>query len=326
MNNSYIYIYGLVDPRNKDEVRYVGWTVNPLRRLKDHLGTARKDGSAYRDRWIRTLLKIDMVPHIVILEEGWLNYNQAEPYWIHLARTLGHRLTNMTPGGDGSGPGPRPPETQARIRAANSQPRRRAQEKARMLEKWQDKDWREFVIARNKEAPNGGRFPKGHTPANKGKPGPPAWNKGKKGIDDSTRAKISAAKKGKAPPNKGKRTPDGIRDKISAATKLAMSRPEVRERYLEGLAKRDLAGEKHPMYGKSHTQETKDKISAAKKGKQTGADGPFYGKKHSLENLKKMSAANKNRPLLTCPHCGKTMQGNGNLKQHIRAKHKDQES
>lgn len=76
----------------------------------------------------------------------------------------------------------------------------------------------------------------------------------------------------------------------------------------------DFKGEKHPMYGKKHSQETCLKISEAKKGKKiiklqgkslsdnhklklseakknkmNGKDNPFYGKTHSEETRKKIS-------------------------------------
>ena len=70
------------------------------------------------------------------------------------------------------------------------------------------------------------------------------------------------------------------------------------------------AGEKHPMYGKHHTEESKKKNREAHTGKHTseetrrkmrearkrkyvGENSPFYGKKHSEETKKKMSEASK---------------------------------
>ena len=52
-------------------------------------------------------------------------------------------------------------------------------------------------------------------------------------------------------------------------------------------------GEKNPMYGKHHSEETKKRQSEAMKGKQVGENHPFYGKKHSDEAKKKMSEAHK---------------------------------
>lgn len=60
------------------------------------------------------------------------------------------------------------------------------------------------------------------------------------------------------------------------------------------------AGEKHPMYGKHHTEESKRKMSENRKGKCTGEnncnygklkgkDNPMYNKHHTEEARKKMS-------------------------------------
>jgi G:T-mismatch repair DNA endonuclease (very short patch repair protein) len=42
-------------------------------------------------------------------------------------------------------------------------------------------------------------------------------------------------------------------------------------------------GEKNPFYGRCHTEETKRLISLKKVGKNTGKDAPFYGRKHTKE-------------------------------------------
>ena len=67
-------------------------------------------------------------------------------------------------------------------------------------------------------------------------------------------------------------------------------------------------GEKNGMYGKSPSQETKDKISKANKGKHVGEKNPMYGvhrygeknpmygKKHNKETRDKISKANKGKP------------------------------
>ena len=51
--------------------------------------------------------------------------------------------------------------------------------------------------------------------------------------------------------------------------------------------KEGLKGEKHPMYGKHHSEETRKKISEATKGE----NNPFYGKHHTEETKKKISEA-----------------------------------
>ena len=67
-------------------------------------------------------------------------------------------------------------------------------------------------------------------------------------------------------------------------------------------------GKNNPMYGKHHSEEAKRKLSEAHKGKtlseetktkiseaHKGENNPFYGKQHSEESKRKMSAAQKGR-------------------------------
>lgn len=61
------------------------------------------------------------------------------------------------------------------------------------------------------------------------------------------------------------------------------------------------AGEKHPMYGKHHTEESKLKNSIA----HMGENHPNYGKTLSVETKNKISVAAKNRPPEKCSMYGK---------------------
>jgi hypothetical protein len=49
-----------------------------------------------------------------------------------------------------------------------------------------------------------------------------------------------------------------------------------------------VSGKKHPMYGKTHSDESKAKMSAARRGK----NNPLYGKHHSKKTKEKISQAN----------------------------------
>lgn len=53
----------------------------------------------------------------------------------------------------------------------------------------------------------------------------------------------------------------------------------------------DFKGEKNPNYGKTHSEETKAKWSADRKGKYVGKDNPMYGKTHSEEAREKIRQA-----------------------------------
>ena len=79
---------------------------------------------------------------------------------------------------------------------------------------------------------------------------------------------------------------------------------------------RDQSGENNPMYGKNHSEYTKNKISKSKVGQQLGVPKPDgFGKKvsearkgmaFSETHRKNLSIANKKRNVKTCPHCGKS--------------------
>lgn len=78
---------------------------------------------------------------------------------------------------------------------------------------------------------------------------------------------------------------------------------EVTEEYRQKMREVQIglqAGEKHPMYGKHHTDESKIKMSENRKGKCTGEnncnygklkgkDNPMYNKHHTEESKRKMS-------------------------------------
>lgn len=51
---------------------------------------------------------------------------------------------------------------------------------------------------------------------------------------------------------------------------------------------RNTKGENNPFYGKTHTKETKEKLSKMAKESNKGEKNPFYGKKHKKESIEKM--------------------------------------
>jgi len=85
------YIYALVDP-NTDEVRYIGKSDDPKRRLQEHYYTC----FAAKGHWLSQLKQQDKEPTIKILErvqdsELW---PEREIYWFRYAKEHGWDLTN----------------------------------------------------------------------------------------------------------------------------------------------------------------------------------------------------------------------------------------
>lgn len=101
--DKFIRIYALVDPRD-DRVRYVGKTIRTLeQRLYFHFYSLRREKNK-RCSWMKSLLKQDLKPNIILLEEfpyrkDWFD---REIYWIAYYRSLFSDLLNMTDGGDGN--------------------------------------------------------------------------------------------------------------------------------------------------------------------------------------------------------------------------------
>lgn len=77
------YIYGLHED-GSEEIRYVGKTIAPQKRLMEHLRI--KDGQVltHKDEWIRHCLQNGKSVIMKILEECTkLNVDQRERYWIN---------------------------------------------------------------------------------------------------------------------------------------------------------------------------------------------------------------------------------------------------
>lgn len=98
-------IYGLVDPRDHT-LRYVGKSTSGLKRPKQHFCPYYLENLPFKNyyvyRWIRKLLKQNVKPEIVVLEECEPeNLNFWEVWHIAYWKGLGCRLTNATLGGEG---------------------------------------------------------------------------------------------------------------------------------------------------------------------------------------------------------------------------------
>lgn len=106
MENKNIYIYTLEDPTDSSQTIYVGYTINPEKRLKRHIEEAtsnRPERSRYRNCWIRSLLNKGIMPNMIILEEVQdSDWQEAEMFYIAYFRSIGMKLCNDTDGGDGT--------------------------------------------------------------------------------------------------------------------------------------------------------------------------------------------------------------------------------
>lgn len=100
-------VYALVAKSDPDHVRYVGRTHfdTPVKRLKAHINQAkRSEELTYKCNWIRKVLTTNDEVEAIILETD-LTFKESgirEKHWIAHYRTLGHKLTNKTDGGDGT--------------------------------------------------------------------------------------------------------------------------------------------------------------------------------------------------------------------------------
>ncbi|TAK97548.1 MAG: hypothetical protein EPO08_21150 [Rhodospirillaceae bacterium] len=95
------FIYVLYDPRN-GAVRYLGWTINPKVRFRDHLKPSRLAGHQRRDHWIKSLVDNGLRPGMAIIEVGSGEWGRIERKWIAYFRFAGADLTNLTDGGEGA--------------------------------------------------------------------------------------------------------------------------------------------------------------------------------------------------------------------------------
>lgn len=91
--------------------------------------------------------------------------------------------------------------------------------------------------------------------------------------------------------------------KIAESNRRRIISEETRQKMSDNHA--NFKGENSVWYGRHHTEQTKQKISLAKKGQLAGEKNPMYGKrgkdspnfgrKHTIEARKKMSIANKGK-------------------------------
>jgi group I intron endonuclease len=72
--------------------------------------------------------------------------------------------------------------------------------------------------------------------------------------------------------------------------------PSIQTKIKMSINHADVSGKNNPWYGKTPSNETRKKMSNAKKGKYLGKNNPMFGKKHSQKSRIKMSKAKKGKP------------------------------
>ncbi len=86
------YIYGLFEP-NTNEIRYVGHTNNPQRRLSEHFYPNRKS-CIYS--WVKNLKKEGLRPRVGILEEcSFEERFESEAFYLSYLKSLQCDLLNV---------------------------------------------------------------------------------------------------------------------------------------------------------------------------------------------------------------------------------------
>lgn len=94
-----VYIYGLVD-KLKNELKYIGKSVNPQSRYRKHLQDSYKKNS-YKDNWIYSLLENNNKPELLIIDEvDECNWEFWEKHYISYYKYIGCKLTNISEGGE----------------------------------------------------------------------------------------------------------------------------------------------------------------------------------------------------------------------------------
>lgn len=97
-----IKIYMIIDPRNENEIRYIGKTkMSLIKRMYGHMFHGRKKRKSPLYLWINKLLNQGVLPVIKLIEEidetKWI---EREIFWIKFYRDkFGDKILNLSDGG-----------------------------------------------------------------------------------------------------------------------------------------------------------------------------------------------------------------------------------
>lgn len=100
-----IFIYGLVHPNESFDsrnIRYVGKSRNPLRRLREHMNESKRPKTNLLFyKWVAGIRESGLSPRLMVLEEcDEDDWEEKERYWIKKLYDE-HGLFNINPGGGG---------------------------------------------------------------------------------------------------------------------------------------------------------------------------------------------------------------------------------
>lgn len=249
-----VYIYALCDPTTK-AIRYIGKSKNPQSRLYYHLqDVTDKKVHSHKKYWLRSVLDAGEKPLLKILEvTDSESWANCERKWIAWAKEQGCNLTNGTDGGDGG----HSFTLEARAKISKAMSGRASCRKGVNLSEETKEKLRQV-------------------------------NLGKKHSDE-TKLKVSLSAKGRVAWNKGLTHTEETKAKMSEAQ--SGSKNHNYGKTGEAASCYGRTGASHPMFGKSHTEEAKQRISA----KVAGSNNPMFGRKHSEESRRKISEARKRR-------------------------------
>ena len=92
-----IYFYTLIDPFT-GKIRYIGQTVDPGNRFRNHIYEAKKNNKTHKERWIMQLIRKNSKPIMSIVTEEDMTKDEANTFeteMIQFYKDEGHDLLNV---------------------------------------------------------------------------------------------------------------------------------------------------------------------------------------------------------------------------------------
>ena len=88
-------VYGLIDPISKN-LRYIGFTSNPQRRLANHHIPSKLQELNHKNNWIKSLIKNGQQAEMIVIQEYETSTElpDAEIFWYQYFKMQGAELTN----------------------------------------------------------------------------------------------------------------------------------------------------------------------------------------------------------------------------------------